>query len=232
VQYGSAPRNRLDLYLPSGCEFDEEKTEAAVRAADAEADAHPAAPNGHAGRDPATERLLHGTNGAGAAGQSGQSGQSNANGGRPVIVFVTGGMWIIGYKAWGALLARSLMKQGFIVASLDYRNFPQGTVGEMIQDVGCGIGWVVKRAVALGGDPNRVVVVGQSAGAHLSATAILRQAEWELSGYGLASAWSPSSLAGFVGVSGVYNPDDQGLVNHFHRRGLHKEVFHSIMEAG
>ena len=79
---------------------------------------------------------------------------------------------------------------------------------------------------------DRVVVVGQSAGAHLSATAILRQAEWELSGYGLASAWSPSSLAGFVGVSGVYNPDDQGLVNHFHRRGLHKEVFHSIMEAG
>ena len=232
MQYGSAPRNRLDLYLPSGCEFDEEKTEAAVRAADAEADAHPAAPNGHAGRDPATERLLHGTNGAGAAGQSGQSGQSNANGGRPVIVFVTGGMWIIGYKAWGALLARSLMKQGFIVASLDYRNFPQGTVGEMIQDVGCGIGWVVKRAKALGGDPARVVVVGQSAGAHLSATAILRQAEWELSGYGLASAWSPSSLAGFVGVSGVYNPDDQGLVNHFHRRGLHKEVFHSIMEAG
>ena len=34
MQYGSAPRNRLDLYLPSGCEFDEEKTEAAVRAAE------------------------------------------------------------------------------------------------------------------------------------------------------------------------------------------------------
>ena len=133
-----------------------------MRAADAETDA---------GRDPAP-RERHENGGSG--------------GGRPVIVFVTGGMWIIGYKAWGALLAQSLMKQGFIVASLDYRNFPQGTVGEMIQDVGCGIGWVVKRAVALGGDPRRIVVVGQSAGAHLSATAILRQAEWELSGYGLA----------------------------------------------
>lgn len=208
LQYGSAPRNRLDLYLPPGCAFDTEKTEAAVRAADAETDA---------GRDPAP-RERHENGGSG--------------GGRPVIVFVTGGMWIIGYKAWGALLAQSLMKQGFIVASLDYRNFPQGTVGEMIQDVGCGIGWVVKRAVALGGDPRRIVVVGQSAGAHLSATAILRQAEWELSGYGLASAWSPSSLAGFVGVSGVYSPDDQSLVDHFHRRGLHREVFHSIMEAG
>ena len=73
-------------------------------------------------------------------------------------------MWIIGYKAWGALLAQSLMKQGFIVASLDYRNFPQGTVGDMVQDVGVGIGWVVKRAAALGGDPQRVVVIGQSAG--------------------------------------------------------------------
>lgn len=115
-----------------------------------------------------------------------------------MIVFVTGGMWIIGYKAWGALLALSLMKQGFIVASLDYRNFPQGTVGDMVQDVGVGIGWVVKRAAALGGDPTNVVVVGQSAGAHLAATAILRQVEWELGGYGLSSPWSPASLAGFV----------------------------------
>jgi prenylcysteine alpha-carboxyl methylesterase len=124
-------------------------------------------------------------------------------------------MWIIGYKAWGALLAQSLMKQGFIVASLDYRNFPQGTVGDMIQDVGTGIGWVVKRAEALGGDPKRVVVVGQSAGAHLGATAILRQAEWELGGYGLSSPWSPAHLAGFVGISGVYAPEDRSLIHHF-----------------
>jgi acetyl esterase/lipase len=27
------------------------------------------------------------------------------NGKRPVVVFVTGGRWIIGYKAWGALLS-------------------------------------------------------------------------------------------------------------------------------
>ena len=67
---------------------------------------------------------------------------------RPVIVFVTGGMWIIGYKAWGALLAMTLMRRGFIVASLDYRNFPQGTVGDMAADVGAGIGWVRRRAAS------------------------------------------------------------------------------------
>ena len=43
----------------------------------------------------------------------------------PVVVFVTGGAWIIGYKAWGALLGRRLSEQGVIVACLDYRNFPQ-----------------------------------------------------------------------------------------------------------
>ena len=36
-----------------------------------------------------------------------------------------GGAWTIGYKAWGALLARRLSQQGVLVACLDYRNFPQ-----------------------------------------------------------------------------------------------------------
>ena len=169
---------------------------------------------------------------------------------RPVIVFVTGGMWIIGYKAWGALLAMTLMRRGFIVASLDYRNFPQGTVGDMAADVGAGIGWVRRRAASLGGDPKKVFVVGQSAGAHLAALALLRQTEWQRSeyssGYGAASsssvgasgfetaagAWSSKHLAGFVGVSGVDSPDDPSLVEHFDREGLYREVFYASMEAG
>ena len=156
-----------------------------------------------------------------------------------MIVFVTGGMWIIGYKAWGALLSLTLMNHGFIVASLDYRNFPQGTVGDMTQDVSNGIGWVAKRARSFGGDAKKIFVVGQSAGAHLASSAILRQAEYETSlggsviDYGTAVArWSPRDLAGFVGISGVYAPDDRALAEHFNRKGLHKEVFWSIMEAG
>jgi hypothetical protein len=43
----------------------------------------------------------------------------------PVVVFVTGGAWTIGYKAWGALFARRLSQLGIIVVSIDYRNFPQ-----------------------------------------------------------------------------------------------------------
>ena len=155
---------------------------------------------------------------------------------KPVVIFVTGGMWIIGYKAWGALLAQRLARRGVIVASLDYRNFPQGTVGDMIADVGNGIGWVLERLEALGGDKRRVVIVGQSAGAHISATALLRQTEWasrsQLGGAVTAPrSWSPA-ISKFIGISGVYAPDDEALIEHVHRQGLYKNVFWSIMEAG
>lgn len=56
----------------------------------------------------------------------------------------------------------------------------------------------------------RVTVVGQSAGAHLSALALLRQAEREAPRGAVrgdtASVWPVSSLVAFVGVSGVYGP--------------------------
>ena len=122
------------------------------------------------------------------------------------------------------------MRRGYVVASLDYRNFPQGTVGDMAADVGLGIGWVVRRTASLGGDPSKVFVVGQSAGAHLSALALLRQTEWEKRGYlngnGVSSSkdWSSKDLAGFVGVSGVYGVDNPDLISHFDKKGLYKEV--------
>lgn len=80
---------------------------------------------------------------------------------------------------------------------LDYRNFPQAGAGGAAEDVGAGIGWAVAALVVLSGVPRReqqprggkkgrgdrngsttnsgsgVVVVGQSAGAHLAALAIL-----------------------------------------------------------
>nr|CAB3464370.1 unnamed protein product [Digitaria exilis] len=73
----------------------------------------------------------------------------------PVVAFVTGGAWIIGYKAWGALLGRRLAERGIIVACIDYRNFPQGTISDMVSDASEGISFVCNNAVSFGGDPNR-----------------------------------------------------------------------------
>jgi prenylcysteine alpha-carboxyl methylesterase len=43
----------------------------------------------------------------------------------PVVIYVTGGAWIIGYKAWAAMLGLRLSQQGVVCVALDYRNFPQ-----------------------------------------------------------------------------------------------------------
>ncbi|KAJ7549469.1 hypothetical protein O6H91_07G054400 [Diphasiastrum complanatum] len=44
---------------------------------------------------------------------------------KPAVAFVTGGAWIIGYKAWGSLLAQELVERDVIVACIDYRyNLP------------------------------------------------------------------------------------------------------------
>ncbi|XP_073103631.1 probable isoprenylcysteine alpha-carbonyl methylesterase ICMEL1 isoform X3 [Elaeis guineensis] len=118
----------------------------------------------------------------------------NTDGLKPAVAFVTGGAWIIGYKAWGALLGRRLAERGVIVACIDYR----------------------------------IYLIGQSAGAHIAACALLDQAIGE-SGEGESISWSVSQIKAYFGISGGYNM--LNLVDHFHRRGLYRSIFLSIMEG-
>lgn len=169
VVYGEQPRNRLDLYIPTGT----------------------------------TES-------------------------KPVVAFITGGAWIIGYKGWGALLGRRLAERGILVACIDYRNFPQGTIGDMVEDASQGISFICNNIASYGGDPERIYLVGQSAGAHIAACTLLNQAIKEC-GEGDTSTWSIAQLKAYFGISGGYNL--LNLVDHFHRRGLYRSIFLSIMEG-
>ncbi|KAM3192853.1 hypothetical protein ACQJBY_069811 [Aegilops geniculata] len=146
---------------------------------------------------------------------------------KPVVAFVTGGAWIIGYKGWGALLGRRLAERGILVACIDYRNFPQGTIGDMVEDVSRGISFVCNNIASYGGDPERIYLVGQSAGAHIAACTLVNQAISECGED--TSTWSVAQLKAYFGISGGYNL--LNLVDHFHRRGLYRSVFLSIMEG-
>uniref|UniRef100_A0A7N0UGT9 protein-S-isoprenylcysteine alpha-carbonyl methylesterase n=1 Tax=Kalanchoe fedtschenkoi TaxID=63787 RepID=A0A7N0UGT9_KALFE len=152
----------------------------------------------------------------------------NGDGTKPVVAFVTGGAWIIGYKAWGSLLGFQLAERGIIVACIDYRNFPQGTISDMVNDAVQGISFVCNNIADYGGDPNRIYLMGQSAGAHISSCALLHQAIKETCDPE-SVAWSVSQIKAFFGLSGGYNLFD--LVDHFHSRGLYRSIFLSIMEG-
>ena len=148
---------------------------------------------------------------------------------KPVVIFVTGGVWIIGYRVWGALLAKSLLEFGVITICIDYRNFPQGVCGDMVEDVSNVIGYAVNAAKSLGGDPRKINLIGQSAGAHLAALSLLKQASLRDD---LKETWHAKDIIGFVGISGIYHPESEELIAHFDRQGLHRKIFFSIMEAG
>ncbi|KAM1919282.1 hypothetical protein FF1_023810 [Malus domestica] len=152
---------------------------------------------------------------------------ANGDGKKPVVVFVTGGAWIIGYKAWGSLLGLQLAERDIIVACVDYRNFPQGTISDMVKDASLGISYVFNNIADYGGDPSRIYLMGQSAGAHISACALLDQAIKESKGESIS--WSASQIKAYFGLSGGYNLFN--LVDHFDSRGLYRSIFLSIMEG-
>ncbi|KAL8052792.1 hypothetical protein ABFX02_05G027800 [Erythranthe guttata] len=151
----------------------------------------------------------------------------NSEGLKPVVAFITGGAWIIGYKAWGSLLGQQLAERDVIVACIDYRNFPQGTISDMVKDAAQGISFVCNNIAEYGGDPNRIYVMGQSAGAHIAACALLDQAIKEAGGQ--KTSWSVTQIKAYFGLSGGYN--FYSLVDHFHSRGLYRRIFLSIMEG-
>ncbi|KAJ9554171.1 hypothetical protein OSB04_018216 [Centaurea solstitialis] len=148
------------------------------------------------------------------------------DGPKPVIAFITGGAWVIGYKAWGSLLGLHLSGTDVIVACIDYRNFPKATISDMVEDASRGISFVCNNISEYGGDPNRIYLMGQSAGAHIAACALVDQAIKE-SDATQSTTWSVSQLKAYFGLSGGYNLFK--LADHLNTRGPYQSVFMSIM---
>lgn len=88
----------------------------------------------------------------------------------PVLLFVHGGGWSIGDKAHAAPeKAKWANSKGWAFASANYRLVPQATVEQQAADVASAIAWLRANAAQEDLDPNRIVLMGHSAGAHLAA---------------------------------------------------------------
>lgn len=87
--------------------------------------------------------------------------------GRPVVMFVHGGGWRIGNRDHHEDHALRLAQSGYVTISIDYRLTPDGVYPNSIQDTGCALAFVRNNAAAWGLDPDRIAVMGYSAGGHL-----------------------------------------------------------------
>ena len=87
----------------------------------------------------------------------------------PVVFWIHGGGWQAGNKSMVGVKPKAFMEAGFVFVSINYRLLPTVDMGALTSDVATALGWVHKNIATYGGDPDRLLVMGHSAGGQLAA---------------------------------------------------------------
>ncbi|MEY2245531.1 alpha/beta hydrolase [Streptomyces sp. BF23-18] len=96
------------------------------------------------------------------------------NGPRPVIYHSHGGGMVLGNSRAGVEVVLEWARElDAVVVSVEYRLAPEHPYPAGVEDVYAGLLWTARHAGELGGDPERIVVAGASAGGGLTAALTL-----------------------------------------------------------
>lgn len=128
----------------------------------------------------------------------------------PVVLYIHGGGFRILSKDTHWLLALAFARRGYLVFNIDYRLAPRHPYPAALEDACAAFAWVADRARRHGGDPSRVVLAGESAGANLVTslaltTAYARPEPWA------RAAWDAGVLPrAVVPACGILQVTDPG----------------------
>lgn len=128
-----------------------------------------------------------------------QPGTAAPEGGFPMVVFFHGGSWTEGRKADYRYVGEALASRGIVTVVAEYRLFPQVRYPQFLDDSAMALAQALRRAEHWQVNPQRVFVMGHSAGAYNAAMLALDE-RW-LAGQNLA----PRQLAGWIGLAGPYD---------------------------
>lgn len=121
---------------------------------------------------------------------------STASGPRPVIVFFYGGSWNSGSRSGYAFVGRALAARGFVTVIPDYRLVPEVVYPGFVLDGASAVRWVREHVRDYGGDPDRIVLAGHSAGAYIAAMLAMDE-RW--------LGPDRAVVRGFAGLAGPYD---------------------------
>jgi len=113
--------------------------------------------------------------------------------GKTVVIYVHGGGFERGDKRQGGTpfydnLMLWATKQGWVGVNIDYRLAPKNHWPDAHEDMAAVVRWVKANIAQYGGDPNRVVLWGQSAGASLIAGYLAHPQFYGPGGHGVKGA--------------------------------------------
>ncbi len=120
---------------------------------------------------------------------------------RPIIIFIHGGFWSALDGTQFRFPAFCLNEAGVHYTALTYRLAPHATITEIVDDARTAVRWLIGKSSSLDIDPDHIILVGHSAGAHLAAMVMTDE--------------SAPQLSGVVLLSGVYDlgPVQKSYVN-------------------
>ena len=131
---------------------------------------------------------------------------------KPVLVFLYGGAWNDGDKDIYGFAGAALASRGFVTVVPDYRLYPEVRYPGFLEDNAAAVRWARDHAARFGGDPDRIVLMGHSAGAYNAAMLAL-DPRW------LGEAGVPrSALKAWAALAGPYDflpLDDEATIRTF-----------------
>ena len=142
-----------------------------------------------------------------------------ASGPRPVVVYVHGGAFAMLSKDTHRVMALQFAARGYVVVNINYRLGPTHQYPSQLEDAAAALEWVMDHAAEHGGDPTRLVLAGESAGANLVTALTIASTERRPEPFAARLFERAPSLRAVLPIYGLLDLHDLHRILHHPRLG-------------
>ncbi|HIJ65390.1 MAG TPA: alpha/beta hydrolase [Candidatus Hydrogenedentes bacterium] len=135
----------------------------------------------------------------------------------PGLVFIHGGGWELKGKEFCTYWVARYAARGYVCATIEYRVSSEAAYPAAVEDAKCAVRWMRGNAVKYGVDPDKIGVIGMSAGGHLAMMCGYASDVAELEGAGGHPGVSsrPQAVVTYYGPTDLTKLKEMDIVRRF-----------------